>query len=322
MEPYLLQIIESVATLTPKPLERTVKSIMTSLAASIQSKSFVPPNNDNEGGEEEEEEESDQDSAYDYEDHDTRIQIQTTRPVPQTHHTASSSSSPPPPPLPNRTQMFTLLRTHFTQIIQASYKPGFYTISSDFSTAGTDFEFALSVSYPVSLLNVPPRALVAWDRRLLSSSFKNLVVVISGLYKSYPVIDNNGRFIGGIGGGGGNKIKFCVGLCKAYKPSKEGVLHAIRNFTGPSEKRQLDLNSTASSATVDEYDDPDRMRFEKFSLSSSLENVLKEDLIPILQVRLKYGFGWAGAEVVWAKAKGMQIGVDDELCKSCRDVRV
>ncbi|KAJ7120628.1 hypothetical protein C8R43DRAFT_1136791 [Mycena crocata] len=45
-------------------------------------------------------------------------------------------------------------------------------------------------------------------------------------------------------------------------------------------------------------DEADEGRFERFSLSSSLENLLDTQLVKLIWIRRAYGVGWAGAELM------------------------
>jgi hypothetical protein len=163
-----------------------------------------------------------------------------------------------------------------------------------------DDELVLSVSCPLPSLPISPQALVAWDRRLLLS-YHNLTLLISGV-RNYPLLDHHGAFPTNTL----NQLKFHVGLSSRYKPSKEVIRDHVRNF---GTTRVENLDSSLAQAATEAIDDQsatlalnqDPGRFEKFSLSSSLESVLS-NLAPILRLRHRFQIGWAGAEILYTGA--------------------
>lgn len=216
-------------------------------------------------------------------------------------------------------------------MVAAGYRPGFIRFGVD--------DFSLSISIPVITLvnDIPARALMAWDRRLLSRT-QNLTLLISGLRGTYPPLAPDGTYSKDAIARGTN-IQFKVGLTKRYKPGKEHALEAKRNFGLVDEEKAQTKTPTAEElfmsidpdkfsfddealqdVVMDEEEDDDG-RFDKFSLSSSLESLLDQSLLRVVQFRLKYGLGWAGAEALLAETERLQQTTDAVL-SNFRKVRI
>ncbi|KAF8580706.1 hypothetical protein K439DRAFT_1636776 [Ramaria rubella] len=294
LPPHILEVIENTSTLSPKPLINTVISLLASLSASFSQGKYVPQNNTyvREG---QHEDEADSDDLSNYEDYiDYGFESVGTE---------------------NLSHQFAVLKEHFHESIDAGYKPGLTRLN--------DNEIVLSISSPVLSLSIPPRALVAWDRRLLMSC-NNLVLFISGIHGSYPILNNDGSYMSG----STTQLKFHVGVSPSYKPSKEVVLENVRNFGLARPEDKADLSAPFTEAGR-ELDDPstaplpvndDSGGFEKISLSSSLESVLSH-FVSILQLRLKFRIGWAGAEILHAESTQYQQKPEELYGPHEKDIR-
>lgn len=222
---------------------------------------------------------------------------------------------------------------NFVDTVASSYTPGLTRIS------GGD-DFILSVSVPVISLaqSIPPRALMAWDRRLLSES-QHLVLLISGFRGIYPVLENDGTYTSAA-----QKIaatlSFKVGLSPRYKPGNEQAREAVRKHglivADAEDEYREQLEKAALEKEYEYYDDednqeytepaveqpvpeeeqPDPERFDRFSLSSSLESLLDQAFLRVVQYRRKFGLGWAGAEVLYHEIEKHQQTPDDALAAS------
>ena len=138
-------------------------------------------------------------------------------------------------------------------------------------------------------------------------------------------------------------MRFGVGLTGRYKPGKEHALEAKRTFglvdeqapQPPSNKEELpavdvyglddtgDAEREEGAEEVDgeeEEGEEDEGRFDSFSLSNSLESLLDQSLVRVIQTRIKYGLGWAGAETLVAETERLQRTADDVL-RANRKVR-
>lgn len=147
-----------------------------------------------------------------------------------------------------------------------------------------------------------------------------LTLLISGFHGSYPALSETGQVASGF-----SKIRFNVGLSDS-KPSKEVVEATTRSF-GLKEDEKYTPEPEPEIPEYDE-DDPDTWdipvreptpeleptmepgRFDKFSLSTSLESLMNQSLIPLIQLRIKFGIGWAGAEVLLAGQTAKQISAE------------
>ncbi|KAJ7213658.1 hypothetical protein B0H12DRAFT_1061615 [Mycena haematopus] len=217
-----------------------------------------------------------------------------------------------------------------TQAILARLQRDFVEIvSSKFDPRGGDF--AVSVSMPVVQLTetVPAQALVAWDRRLLGTPrARHLVLLISGFgsgasggSNSYPPLGPGGAPVRK-----GLQLRFQVGVCPQYKPAREHAVEAGRTFglalmVGQEwgdalEGDGLDEYEHGWEAGADEQQDggaeeDGEGRFERFSLSSALENLLDAQLVKLVEIRRAYGVGWAGAETMYSAVEREQRGQEE-----------
>ncbi len=160
--------------------------------------------------------------------------------------------------------------------------------------------------------SIPPQALSAWDPRLLSS-VKHLTLIITGIRGVYPVLEPDGvlnRLLNG--------ITFRVGLTPEYKPDPEFVKLLSRTFVHQEEKIEdarpvvtddMDeledeqdgfdnVEDIDVEMTPEEVDNEPPEESFSFSLSSSLEALMNDRFLELLQFRLRYGFGWAAAEAL------------------------
>ncbi|OBZ72871.1 Poly [ADP-ribose] polymerase 6 [Grifola frondosa] len=172
-----------------------------------------------------------------------------------------------------------VLQRDFNEVVACNYRPGFIRFGID--------EFALSVSLPVISLAecIPPRALMAWDRRLLSRT-QHLTLLIAGLRGTYPLLHGDGAYRPEAVARGVSPL-FRVGLTSGYKPQKEHAADVVRRF-GLKEEFESETHLTEMPQYVSEdLDDielsfgvqsepelEDEEGFHSFSLSSSLEALL------------------------------------------------
>ena len=54
-------------------------------------------------------------------------------------------------------------------------------------------------------------------------------------------------------------------------------------------------------------------RFDRFALSGSLEGLMDQSFLKVVQLRRKFGFGWAGAEVLYNLCEKAQMKPEDVL---------
>ncbi|KAI0643473.1 hypothetical protein C8Q79DRAFT_979163 [Trametes meyenii] len=223
-----------------------------------------------------------------------------------------------------------VLQREFNEIVAHGYQPGFVRFGVD--------DFALSTSLPVKSLAdlIPPRALIAWDKRLLSGPH-HFTLLISGLRGVYPVMRPDG-YLTPTASARAVIPQFRVGLYSAYKPTKEDAAELLRRFgltenydAGSAEGKEDgqfedfpedEIEDCSSMDLEAELNDDEEVveevapqGFRPFSLSSSLESLLNGHFLQILQLRIQYGLGWAGAEVLRAEIETTQRSADDLLSK-------
>lgn len=219
------------------------------------------------------------------------------------------------------------------EIVATEYRPGFIR------QGGNDF--VISISLPVvNLANlIPPRALMAWDRRLLSCS-QHLTLLISGFHGLYPVLENDGSYTS-VAQRLGVTLTFKVGLSEKYKPGREQVQEVVRKHglivTDAEDelRKQEELAAQQAAmnydweadaeeeyiqapAPLEEEEVSDPLRFERFSLSNSLESLMDQSFLKLVHLRRKFGLGWAGAEHLHAEIERSQMKEEDVLTKQLK----
>lgn len=196
----------------------------------------------------------------------------------------------------------------------------------------------LSVSVPGYTLAdmIPPRALMAWDPRILDTA-RHLTLIISGTRGVYPILEANGR-VRRQALDRRAKLRFKIGLSKRYKPAKEYLLELARSASLLAPKRPAQETVPERSPSPmfysDEEDEYDPMDFHApyralvkapteeevetetdhdfvpLSLSASLEPLLNDRFLDILRYRVKFNIGWAGAEIVDSEVHRLQKDAD------------
>jgi ubiquitin-conjugating enzyme E2 Q len=156
---------------------------------------------------------------------------------------------------------------------------------------------------------------MAWDSRFFSRTH-HLTLLISGLRGTYPPLQANG-FYSQDALWRGVALRFKVGLTQRYKPGNYETAMASRNFgmvIPDAEDGLQDKIEVENITEIDEADErrerddrtDDSGRFDNFSLSNSLESLLDQALLQLIQLRLKFGLGWAGAEMLLAAVESQQ----------------
>lgn len=214
--------------------------------------------------------------------------------------------------------------SHFNEVVAYEYRPGFIPFGAD--------DYVLSVSIPIIKLvgDIPARALMAWDRRLLART-QHLTLLVTGLRDSYPVLQTDGT-VRPDAATRGMSPQFRIGLTPIYKPQKEHVAAAVRVF-GLKEAEQaeapkdspidltLEDEEWADAMPVEEEPQVEETSFQPFSLSASLETLMNQRFLRVVQLRLAHDLGWAGAELLaWEAEKQQQKPTD--VLKNMRQVSV
>lgn len=117
----------------------------------------------------------------------------------------------------------------------------------------------------------------------------------------------------------GAALTFRVGLTGSYKPSKEHAQDAARTFAllvpetqeapeeadaqEPMDHDEMEMLTSTGAEREEEYNP---RKLEKFALSTALESLMDAQFLRVLQLRLQYGVGWAGAELLFAEAERSQ----------------
>ncbi|KAF8797821.1 hypothetical protein BYT27DRAFT_7204023 [Phlegmacium glaucopus] len=224
------------------------------------------------------------------------------------------------------------LQEDFVDIVATDYRPGFIRLGGN--------DFLVSVSLPVITLSnsIPPHALMAWDRRLLSCS-QHLTLLISGFHGLYPVLENDISY-NSSAQRLGVSLGFKVGLSQKYKPGSEQAQEIVRKhgliiqdaedelriqaeWAAQQQRNEWldDLNEDEpmpAEAAPEEEEIVDEGRFDSFSLSCSLESLMDQSFLKIVQLRRKFDLGWAGAELLHSEIERSQQ-LDQEVLKMNHD---
>ncbi|KAG6857552.1 hypothetical protein H0H87_000151 [Tephrocybe sp. NHM501043] len=296
---YISDVVESVASDSPRTIREAIQRILSSLAKG-QNRTIA-----HHGPSLQDADIDDDDSAGDYEDFD-----------PFDEYAGGSTAEV------NKLNMQSL-QNHFVDVVATGYRPGLLHFADD--------DFAISVSLPVVELakSIPPRALMAWDRRLLSRS-QHLTLLISGFRGVYPPLDCGGVY-NTQGQRSGSSLTFKVGVTKNYKPGKEYARDAGRTFglilADAEDELRIQaekaaaledfeynyegtsgMEHTQTLAQAEEHDEEGS--FDRFSLSNSLESLLDLSLLKFIYLRRKFGLGWAGAELLFSIVERTQTTED------------
>jgi ubiquitin-conjugating enzyme E2 Q len=181
---------------------------------------------------------------------------------------------------------------------------------------------------------------MAWDRRLLSCS-QHFTLLISGFHGLYPVLESDVSYTGSAQRLGVS-LGFKVGLSQRYKPGTEQALEIVRKHGliahNAEDEVRIQLERAAqqqrSELSDDQNEDEPMLveaapeeeevvvhedRFENFSLSSSLESLMDQSFLKIVQLRRKFNLGWAGAELLHTEIEISQQ-LDKDILKMKHDV--
>ncbi|KAG1769061.1 hypothetical protein EV702DRAFT_1181859 [Suillus placidus] len=196
-----------------------------------------------------------------------------------------------------------VLRRDFEGAHAAGYTPGVIW--------GGSSEFFLTISVPVMELTdkIPAHVLMSWDSQFLLPC-QHLVLVISGFWGVYPPVQSDGT-LSPAAIHSCTSLKFYVGLSRQYKPSKEHVIASLRRYGLQSDQQNgVEDGMVEESIDVDKESEPgsaeDDGTFDKFSMSSSLESLLDEHFLQLLQVRRQFKLGWAAAEELHWRSQELQ----------------
>ncbi|KAH9475092.1 Ubiquitin-conjugating enzyme E2Q-like protein 1 [Psilocybe cubensis] len=224
---------------------------------------------------------------------------------------------------------------NFIDIVATGYRPGFIRLGGN--------DFVVSVSLPVITLAeaIPPRALMAWDRRLLSTS-QHLTLLISGFHGLYPVLENDATYTVPAQRLGAS-LSFKVGLSERYKPGTAQAQEVVRKhgliIQDAEDELRIQAELAAQKARVFDFDaefeDDELMqevveeeeepidpgRFDSFSLSSSLESLMDQSFLKLIQLRRNFGLGWAGAELLISLVEKSQRKEEDVFAMYTNEIR-
>jgi ubiquitin-conjugating enzyme E2 Q len=155
---------------------------------------------------------------------------------------------------------------------------------------------------------------MAWDRALLSKT-QHLCVLMSGFNGVYPVLNPDGTYSANAIKASTN-IQFKIGLTQRYKLGKEEARTVIRKHgllvdeIKAEPRREVDFSDQLAACetpmVIQEDENTDPNRFDHFSLSNSLESLMNQSFMKLLQFRLTFGLNWGGAEKLLGEVEKSQ----------------
>ncbi|EKV16610.1 Ubiquitin conjugating enzyme, putative [Penicillium digitatum] len=151
----------------------------------------------------------------------------------------------------------------------------------------------VSVSCRISKLGIPKEAMNAWS--VEPSEYLVLLICYRPTYLDLQTI------IETAGDTKNPPVQMHVGLCNSYKPSLEHAMEVMERSKDPKTKEE----STTSDKTMCGH------LLKPLFIGKSLNLLLEERLIGIINLRLKHGFSWTGAELFFQTNQGrIYVGSD------------
>ncbi|KAJ5425602.1 hypothetical protein N7465_000672 [Penicillium sp. CMV-2018d] len=180
------------------------------------------------------------------------------------------------------TQSETKLRDKIRRDLRAAKNAGFKVgyLGSKYGT------IIVSVSCRISKLGISEEAMNAWT--VEPSEYLVLLIRYRPTYLDLQTV------IETAGDPKDTPVQMYVGLCNSYKPSFEHAMEAIQG----SQNQQTKDESTTSDKTMCGH------FFKPLFIGKSLNLLLAERLLGIINLRLKHGFSWTGAELFFQTNQG------------------
>ncbi|KGO37303.1 Ubiquitin-conjugating enzyme, E2 [Penicillium expansum] len=170
------------------------------------------------------------------------------------------------------------IRRDLRAVKNAGFKVGY--LGSKYGT------IIVSVSCRISKLGISEEAMNAWS--VESSEYLVLLIRYRPTYFDLHTI------IETAGDPKSSPIQMHVGLCNSYKPSLE---HAMEALQGPPDQQTKDESTTSDKTMCGHLLKP-------LFIGRSLNLLLGERLFGIINLRLKHGFSWTGAELFFQTNQG------------------
>ncbi|KAJ5520548.1 Ubiquitin-conjugating enzyme E2 [Penicillium fimorum] len=181
-------------------------------------------------------------------------------------------------PTQSETELRGKIRRDLRVVKNAGFKVGYLG-----STHGT---IIVSVSCRISKLEISEEAMNAWSVEP-SEYFVLLIRYRPTFLDLQAIIDTTGD-------PKNTRVQMNVGLCNSYKPSFEHAMDVINE----SQDQQMKDKSTTSDKTMCGH------LLRPLFIGRSLNLLLGERLLGIIDLRLKHGFSWTGAELYFQANQG------------------
>ncbi|KAJ5154169.1 Ubiquitin-conjugating enzyme E2 [Penicillium coprophilum] len=178
----------------------------------------------------------------------------------------------------NKAELRGKIRRDLRAVKNAGFKVGYLG-----STHGT---LIVSVSCRISKLGISEEAMNAWS--VEPSEYLVLLIRYRPTYFDLQTI------IEAAGDPKITRVQMHVGLCNSYKPSFE---HAMEAINEPHDQEMKDKSPTSDRTMCGHLLRP-------LFIGRSLNLLLGERLLGIINLRLKHGFSWAGAELFFQTNQG------------------
>jgi ubiquitin-conjugating enzyme E2 Q len=150
----------------------------------------------------------------------------------------------------------------------------------------------LCVSIRIAKLGLSAEAIQAWE--LNRDHYIVLLIRYNGSYRSFQdIVDAPVRYTG---------LEFRVGVSHNYKPKYNEALAAFTSSKGVSNEKSSHSNDEAKDGN---------QSFERFFLSSSINQFMNEQFISLLKIRHAQSLDWDGAKRFYMKQQGRPTAHSD-----------
>lgn len=185
-----------------------------------------------------------------------------------------------------RSKLLKELRDDLRQAKSAGFKVG---VLGDYAGG---ISFFVSISVRIEKLGISDEALIAW--KLDKMQYFIVLIHYSNYYQN-----TNKLVADSVMYHARQNVDLCVGTCANYKPTLQEAITAFSKVTAG--KTQYTGNLDGSDPDYDVLRDNIGREgaFQGIFISGPLNQLLNTALLPLLKCRMRYAFGWDGAELYY-----------------------
>ncbi|KAI5859017.1 hypothetical protein BZA05DRAFT_19859 [Tricharina praecox] len=199
-----------------------------------------------------------------------------------------------------RSKLLKELRDDLRQAKSAGFKVG---VLGDYAGG---ISFFVSISVRIEKLGISDEALIAW--KLDKMQYFIVLIHYSNYYQN-----TNKLVADSVMYHARQNVDLCVGTCANYKPTLQEAITAFSKVTAG--KTQYTGNLDGSDPDYDVLRDNIGREgaFQGIFISGPLNQLLNTALLPLLKCRMRYAFGWDGAELYYNCQRGKDTDNADEI---------